>query len=435
MLIQLKVENWKSFPKLEFSALAGKERLHRDRLTSASQLGARILPVGAIYGGNASGKTNFFKALEFARRYVVEGVKPGRMIGVKPFALSAETLESPTRFQFEILVGDVFYRYSFTVNRFEVLSERLVEIRRTVEYELFVRCGEQITFGKKCKWSSALAVVAQGTQKNLLFLTNSAFQKREEFRPVYDWFQKTLLLVSPGAWSGLFDMRVNTRDPFSQQIQETLREFDVGIERLDRIEVPASRVPFHVNLQIQREDAAQEEGSGFQIGPYFVHKKDGKQTIYETVAVRAVDGDATRRTTFKLEEESEGARRLVELLPALTALRDVERSRVVFIDEFDRSLHSLVTRKLIEDYLNFCATSSTRSQLFFTTHDALLMDQNLLRRDEIWLVDKHDDRSSLCNLDAFGLRYDKSLVNAYLLGRFGGVPKLRSRKTSREQVE
>ncbi len=422
MLIRLKVENWKSFPLLEFSAIAGKERLHRERLANVSRLGARLLPIAAIYGGNASGKSNFFKALDFARQYVVDGVKPGQLIGVKPYALSMETLKSPTSFQFEILVDEVAYQYSFTVSRNEVISENLVEIRRTVEHELFDRQRERISFGKKLNASESLAVVGQGTQKNLLFLTNSVFQKREEFRRVYDWFQKTLLLISPRASCSAFDMYASSRCPFQPQNQETLQEFDVGIERIDTREVQSSQVPFQINVNIQRENAAQTEDAVFQIGPYLVRKKDDKQTIHEMVAVHSMKDDETRETFFELEDESDGTRRLLDLIPALTILRDAQTSRVVFIDEIDRSLHHLLTQKLIEDYLNDCASAS-RSQLFFTTHDALLMNQDLLRRDELWLVEKENDRSSLISLDEFRIRHDKSLLNAYLYGRFGGVPK------------
>lgn len=426
MLISFKAKNWKSFPSLEFSAVAGKERLHRNRIAQITRLKMRLLPVSAIYGGNASGKSNFFEALAFARNYVVNGVKPSQGIPVKPYALNPDLSKEPTSFEFAILVDGRAFRYAFEVTRSEVLTESLFEILQTVDRPLFERRGEQITLMGKYADDDSLRYVSFGTQKNLLFLTNSVLQRRNDFQPVYNWFRNKLLLISPNASCNTYEMYANDRSPFQLQNLEALDGFDVGIEKIDTVEVSPEQVPFQVNVQIQKEGGSFPEGALFQIGPYLIYNKDNNQSIRKMVAVHSVDGSPDKKILFELADESDGTCRLLDLIPAFTFLKDCRQDLVVFIDEIDRSLHHLLTKQLIEDYLDSCS-AETRSQLFFTTHDALLMDQKLLRRDELWLVEKNGGCSSLCSIGDFKIRHDKSLLNAYLYGRFGGVPYLSAR--------
>lgn len=426
MLISFRAKNWKSFHSLEFSAVASKEQRHKDRIAVISRPKVRLLPISAIYGGNASGKSNFFEAIAFAQQYIVDGVKPSQSIGVKPFALDLESSKKPTSFEFEIFAENKAYRYSFEVTRSEVLTESLTEILQTVERPMFKRRGGEITLEGKFVGNERLRYAGDGTQKNLLFLTNSVHQMCEEFLPVYNWFQKNLLLISPKASCNTFEMYANDRRPFQPQNQEALDAFDVGIERIGTIEIPLNQVPFQVNVIIQKESDNLPSKAKIQIGPYLVCKEEDKLSVHKMVAVHPVEGSPEKKKNFELSDESDGTCRLLNLIPAFTFLKDSQRECVIFIDEIDRSLHHLLTRKLIEDYLDLCS-EETRTQLFFTTHDALLMDQTLFRRDELWLVEKNGASSSLCSIGDFKIRHDKSLLNAYLYGRFGGVPSLTRR--------
>lgn len=425
MLIRFNAENWKSFPNLEFSAIASLERRRRKRVAKLRAPNMRILPISAIFGGNASGKSNFFEALQFAQRYIVDGIRPTQGIGVKPFLLDQESIARPTSFLFDILVNERVFRYSFSITRSEVLAEALVELLPTgQEHTLFNRTKEKISFQGNSGARDALNVVGEGTQKNLLFLTNSVLQKRSEFLAVYEWFQKTLLLISPLTTCNKSYMFANAGSPFQLQNQETLDDFDLGIKRIEAQEIPLEQLPFQVGVQIQGASENLSEGATFQYGPYLVSLMNGKLTVKKMFAVHSLDNASEREIFFELDDESDGTRRLLDLIPAFTFLRESKESRVVFIDELDRSLHHLLTRKLIEDYLEECSESS-RTQLFFTTHDALLMDQEIFRRDELWLVEKKEARSELLSLDDFQIRYDKKILNAYLYGLLGGVPRLR----------
>lgn len=423
MLIRFKAVNWKSFRDLEFSAVASSERLKSERVPVISKYRTRILPISAFYGGNASGKSNLFEALAFMRRFIVDGVKPNKPIGVKPYALNGASSRQPSFFEIELLSGDSAFRYSFSANRSEVLSETLTKIRTTREEPLFVRKGDSFElFGPKLNRNERLKFVGQGTQNNLLFLTNSVWQKCREFQEIYNWFNDTLVMIAPESTCNQYDMFANSQSLLRNPSQETLEAFDVGIEKIETAPIPWEQVNISPALRNSVEENLEENGE-VRYSQFLFRKENGNISAYKLLAVhRSEDSDETR-INFELSEESDGTRRLLDLLPALKLLEPGQNERVVFIDEIDRSLHHLLTKKLIQTYLDACSPNS-RSQLFFTTHDALLMDQELLRRDEIQLIDKNDGRSELFSLSDFALRYDKDLLKSYLFGRFGGTPKL-----------
>lgn len=136
-------------------------------------------------------------------------------------------------------------------------------------------------------------------------------------------------------------------------------------------------------------------------------------------------GEDGREIRFDLANESDGTQRVIDLLPAFLDVVNAELPKTYVIDEVDRSLHHLLTHALISSYLASC-TKGTRNQLLMTTHDALLMDQDLFRRDEMWVTERKPDGSStlVAFSDYHDVRYDKDLRKSYLQGRLGGVPHL-----------
>jgi AAA15 family ATPase/GTPase len=155
----------------------------------------------------------------------------------------------------------------------------------------------------------------------------------------------------------------------------------------------------------------------------YITRKDGELTAKKLVTYHQRQGG--QEVKFEMRQESDGSQRIIDLLPAFLAAAASDSSKVYVIDEVDRSLHTLLTRQLFEGYLS-CSGADTRSQLLFTTHDVLLMDQKLFRRDEMWVVERNPQGES--SLMAFSeykdIRYDKDIRKSYLQGRFGGVPRI-----------
>jgi uncharacterized protein len=190
MIISFSIENWMSFSdSVSFSMVASRERQHGERVSKVSKYQTRILPVAAIYGGNASGKTNFFKALNFVKLMVVKGVGPDGLIPVEPYRLDSASIEKPSRFRLELLIDEIIYEFSFAVTRKAVLEEKLVQITSTSEKVLYDRQGDIPNFDSTLGKDQFLHFAFKGTRDNQLFVTNSVSQKVDVFRPVYDWFK------------------------------------------------------------------------------------------------------------------------------------------------------------------------------------------------------------------------------------------------------
>jgi hypothetical protein len=134
-------------------------------------------------------------------------------------------------------------------------------------------------------------------------------------------------------------------------------------------------------------------------------------------------GEDGRTVSMDLDDESDGTKRLLDLLPAVHQMRS--RGRVNIVDEIDRSMHPILVRRLIEFFLTSCADSP--SQLIVTTHESNLLDLDLLRRDEIWFAEKdHEQATRLYSLADFKVRKDLEIRKHYLQGRFGAIPFLGS---------
>jgi len=430
VLINFSVYNWMSFrEKASFSMIASKERKHGKRLPRVKKYGMRILPVSALYGGNASGKTNFFKALSFAKKLVVDGTKGDEeIIQVEPFCLDASCEEAPSGFYFELLVDEVVYEFSFTITRKTVVSEKLVCITASSEKTLYERKEGKANFHGSLKDKERLNFAFEGTRDNQLFLTNSVSQKVGHFRPIHDWFKHTLELISPNSYFfPLMGEFLEEGNPLSSAMNTALPLLDTGIGRIDGEEIAFENLPLSEpdksKLKIELSDESVFSFSWRN--EYFVVSRAaaGKLTVKKLFTYhRKTDGSEEK---FEIRDESDGSRRVIELLPAFVDLSSVKLPKVYVIDELDRSLHTLLTRKLLESYLESCS-EKTRSQLLFTTHDVLLMDQNLLRRDEMWVTERNIDggTSLLSFSDYKDIRYDKDIRKSYLQGRLGGIPKI-----------
>lgn len=429
MLVSFSLENWMSFREpVTFSMIASRERQHGDRVPRLGKYSTRVLPVAAIYGGNASGKTNFFKALNFARDLIVVGTRPDGLILVEPFRLDGKMADQPSRFEFVLLIDETLYAFSFAVTREAVVEEKLVLISSASEKVLYHRRDGKIDFDDALAKDQFLQFAFQGTRDNQLFLTNSVSQKVNNFRPVYDWFRHTLVMIAPDSRFGPYDMFFDESHPGYSRMNEMLAQLDTGISRLGGEGVPFESIPLPESVKNKLlEDLKDDAVLNLMTEPknerFVVSRKGGKVVARKLVAYhpKADGGDVD----FEICQESDGSQRLINLLPAFIDLKTSGAERVYVIDEIDRSLHTLLTRRLLETYLASCSTE-TRTQLLLTTHDVLLMDQQLLRRDEMWVAERDSTgASSLISFSEYkDVRYDKDIRKSYLQGRMGGIPRI-----------
>lgn len=429
MLLRFSLENWMSFrDPVSFSMIASQERQHGDRIAKVDKYQVRVLPIAAIYGGNASGKTNFFKALNFAKNLIIKGTQPDGIINVETFQLDdSHKLDKPSCFSFELLINEIIYEFSFSLTRNLIIEEKLVQLSSYSEKILYHRMEGKPNFDNSIDNDQSLHFAFKGTHDNQLFLTNSVSQKIDAFRPIYDWFKNTLELVAPDSRFSSFEHFLNEEHPLFCSMNTMLSQLDTGITHLGGETLSFENVSLPESLKSKLREELSEGMTVLLLNSlnerYVITRKNAELTIKKLVTYhRKADGSEVK---FEMRQESDGSQRVIDLLPAFVELSSVDSKRVYIIDEVDRSLHTLLTRHLLEYFLSTCSPES-RSQLLFTTHDALIMDQKLLRRDEMWIA----ERGSLgvSNLIPFSdfkdVRYDKDIRKSYLTGRLGGIPSI-----------
>ena len=436
MLLSFTFENWKSFrDETRFSMVAGKERLYTKRLPRVERFGVRLLPISVVYGGNAAGKSNFFEALDFAKNFIVDGNKLDEPIPVQPFRLVAKSEQVPSKFSFQILCNERVFRFSFTVTRQSVLEEELTEVKKAGEKVLYIRSKDgQIRIEKSTNDDIAdeqfLEFVKRATPTNQLFITRSVSLNFDKFRPVFDWFRNELELV-PSTPDAIVSQGSTANSPSIQEsAKRIMPQLDTGIDKIGFKKVSIRDLGFPDQLIGDIDKNLKNENStafiqirGRNRANYSVERKKGKLIVYQWITYhKGRDGEEFK---FDMDEESAGTKRLFDLLPALSLIFSAGSKKVYVFDEFDQSLHTSLTRELIENYLLLC-DEQTRCQLVFTTHNLLLMTKYIFRRDEMWLAERDGEgASSMFSMYEFKKTGSKNdLYRAYVAGRFGGGPKL-----------
>lgn len=303
-----------------------------------------------------------------------------------------------------------------------MISEKLVRVTSASKRVLFARDGGRIEFAPGMKRLQFLRFAFEGTRENELFLTNSVSQNVDHFRPVSDWFREHLRLGGPAIG---ITHRISHDNQLKGRVSHLLRQFNTGIEDLNSTEIPLESVPMLGEVRSDIIATLREDHWVTISGPtgqlFSITRDDVRLRAAKLVANhRNADGTAI---TVDIVMESAGSRHLIELLPFLVELSDPKQGTICVIDELGRSLHPALTRELVEAFLERC-NEHGRSQLIFTTHDIHLMDQLLLRRDEMWVTERLSSGGTrLYSFSEFkGLRADTDLRRAYINGQLGGVP-------------
>ena len=442
MLISFSVKNWKSFrDQATLSMVASLERQHRDRLAQIRKRAPalRLLPITAIYGGNASGKSNLVKALDFAQSFIVDGTKKiTAAIPRQHFRLDKSKINEPTRFSFTILVNEdgaeKIYEFSFALTEKEVVEEELKRFffsNGTEKEELLYRRQKdrpELELGAHLQNDARLDFSFKATRTNQLFLTASVSQNIETFRSVYDWFHKSLTVLFPESKFQRLDLLGDESSPLYSRMNELFSYFDTGIERLDGDVIPWDKISSMIDIEFKNYLESLEEGMTLRLElrpALFVSVTKTNEELLVRRLLAVHKGNDGMDVPFNFGDESDGTKRLLDIIPILASVPSVTHPPVFVIDELDSSLHSNLTRKIVELYLDGCSQSS-RAQIIFTTHDTTLLDQDVLRRDEMWIAERNvAGASSLMSLSEYkDVRYDKDIRKSYLQGRMGGVPKI-----------
>lgn len=415
MLLEFSVTNYRSIRETQILRMTASKYYKGLEETNCFDAGvnglSKLLRVAVIYGPNAAGKSNLFRALHFMQNFVLlsHSHQEGQTVNAAPFALDICMKNEPSEFEIFFVQDDVRYQYGFAVNKVRVTREWLMAFPEGKAQRWYVR--EYDAKEEKDRWyfgskfTGRRRIWQEATRKNALFLSTAIQLNNEQLKPVFGWFQNRLATILPGAQINLgLSIDQCASEEGTQHIMAFMNSADIGISGVvvKKITLPPVKPEMlppemlqPLKNQILREKAIADIR--------FLHKTDAGESI-----------------SFKFDDESDGTKKIFAFAgPWLDVLA---KGRILFIDELDTSLHPLMVRFLIGLVQN-PEINKHNAQLIFTTHDTSVLDIDLFRRDQVWFVEKDREQASrLYPLSDFKPRKGEALAKGYLNGRYGALP-------------
>ena len=442
MLLQFSVQNFLSIKsEVVLNMAPTKSRTMRDHeITDARNKKTTALPLASIYGANASGKSNLVKAMAFAQKTITQGTRGDQKTGALPHRLDPQFENQPSRFEFVFKHDGVLYTYGFVVSPEVVHEEWLFAYFSNQEAKVFERTTQDGTTKvepgakliKDAGGARFIEFIAKSTRPNQLFLAEAVEKNIEFVKPVAHWFSDHLKIIEADAHFFALAAQASADGGLLEHLSRFLRIADTGVKgiRSVREEVDLEKYLGISSAQTEeiREKLLSQTNEG-HAGVFEVTKAGRTSSLR-----REEDGTIVRhelktehqqtdggKVNFDISSESDGTRRLMHLAPML--LRMSQRDMVFVVDELDRSLHTRLAKLFIKSVVTSVSSKELRGQLILTTHNTNLLDRKLLRRDEIWFMQKDNEGTShLTSLAEFKVSDGLNYENGYLNGRFGAIP-------------
>jgi AAA15 family ATPase/GTPase len=408
MFINFSLSNYKSFKnKTTLSFVASSIKEYQETHVIESERFSLLKSV-AVYGANASGKSNFLKGLVFMRWFVINSSKETQAkepIDVDPFRLNSSTESEPSEFEVEMLIDEVRYRYGFRTDNKRILAEWLFEGTKNKEYPCFLRIEQDFKLWKRFEEGEKLE---SKTRDNALFLSVVSQFNGKKAQDVIGWFDNVTPIHGLNLSEGNYSKKTAELlmdEEHSSFIKDLIRKADFGIEDISIGEFDLLEIG---NENFKAEVERLKTDFGINLKTINTHHKKFDE-----------NGDYLENIKFNLnKEESEGTRKFFAIIGFI--YEAVKSGKTVIMDEFDSRLHTLLCTAVLEV---FNSKSNLKGQFLFTTHDTNLMIKGFLRRDQIYRVEKNDFGSSdLRSIVEYKPRIDAPIEDKYLGGRYGGIP-------------
>ncbi len=416
MLVEFRVGNYRSFREEQtLSLVASKDTELGNNCVDRGKL--QLLKATGIYGPNASGKSNFIRAMFFMKDIVIKSAdyQLGKKLPVQPFLFDEKLQKEPSSFEVTFYYDEVRYRYGFTATNKRIYDEWLFAYPKERAQTWFIREFNSKTGQTQWDWGSKKLKgerenLKDKTRDNVLFLSVGSQWNNKQLTTIYDWFRKKLQVIgSIGLfypitvkllWKTMKEKKMG--EEINKFVIDFLKDADLGIYNLKIKKSDIDEIEFLREIPEEiRGELMERLDENIMFKVEFLHRnKKTKKEIY-----------------LPLHEESDGTRRFFELAgPWLLACNN---GITVFIDEIEASLHSLLVRELIK----FIHKNTEGAQLVFATHDTTLLDPELFRRDQIWFTEKDEyDSTHLYPMYDYKPRKGEAMQKGYLAGRYGAIP-------------
>lgn len=438
MLIRFAIKNLFSFKEeTEFNLLPGRvKRLNHHKY---ERNGIEVLKLSALYGANGSGKSNLIRSISLLKTLVLSGEIPPALNNQK-FKLSKSNLSEPTELAIEFFANNSIYYYSVSVNDGKIIDEYFSSNDKNQEDEMiFHRKHEDnktsIEFFKEFEDNKENQVLKKVIETDLLkphqplftllnSISNNAFI---DIRVAFEWIGRGLTIIYPFTKPNSLAHLMDAKKGFKEFANELMCSFNTGIANL-KVEEKSIEDFFGEDNQADIDDIKSELKNNPEKVILRRIKTENEEIVIvnengKVIAKRLFfehKGEKNENVEFKISEESDGTRRLLEYLPAWSDL--INFTPTFIIDEIERSIHPLIIKELID---KFSKDESTKGQLIFSTHESNLLDQEVFRTDEIWFTEKNiSGATKVYSLSDFKEHNTIDIRKGYLNGRYGAIPFL-----------
>jgi AAA15 family ATPase/GTPase len=419
MLMEFTVDNFKSVKNsVKFSMLSST----KDKSNSFKIRDYKLLSSAIIYGANASGKSNFLRAMAFMSSFVLNRFKilqSTDKLPYEPFKLCTETENSSSSFEIVLFINQIKYRYGFEMDSETIYAEWLFADEKGKEAKLFVRDMDENDYVNPNKFKEGFVFFDKKNQKikvskNQLFIWKCDQEDGEISKSILKWFNNFNMIDGMDHQGYInFTMKKMEDNNFKNKIIELVKTADIDI---DDIAIEEDDVPLEIIEKLPMPESIKKE----------IINDGGLKSIKVNTKHKKYDenGNVVGEVVFELDkEESKGTRKFFAMSAPI--IDTLQNGKVLIIDELDASLHPILTQHLIKLFHN--ETINTKNaQLIFATHDTNLLKPHIFRRDQIWLSEKDKYGSTdLYSLSQFkGVRANEDFEKQYIQGKYGAIPYL-----------
>lgn len=442
MLIRFVAKNIFSFrDQIEFNLLPNRSQNLPHHKVKVNDI--EFLRFGAIYGANASGKSNLIKAISLLQSTVKEGKILLKFEDYKFKLSKASGLDhEPISLGVEFKVENTVFYYSLSVSNRTILHEYLAESTKQEDKVIFERelisGSTKIELSKNYLKTEKDKLFAEILAEKLIlsdellltFLGNKYSNSFKEIFSAFNWFRETLIVLFPDSKPQGLAYNLDSKKDLLNFTKTLLPTLNLGIESLEverknlkdyfSDDLPHEKDLEKLRVNPEKMVILKNSFTGEEIS---IVNENGELVGLKLKTIHKNEGN--EKIVFDLFEESDGTVRLLEYIPALQEI--IHKPKVYVIDEIERSIHPIIMKEIIN---KLTSEKNLQGQLIFSTHETNLLDQDSLRTDEIWFVEKDDTGcSKLYSLSDFKTHHTLSLEKGYLKGRFGGIPFLNNLQT------
>jgi hypothetical protein len=458
MIVEFSVGNFLSFKDIKKFSFVGVSSEHEGQEYSFENVfyspdRTKLLKSSIFYGANASGKSNFIKAFGFVTNFILKSFineydSNENITGLIPFLLNNKNIVEPSHFEIIFFIGDTRFRYGFELDKYKIHSEWLFSLTNSSrETMLFTRTLEEgILTNKNRKFKEGENKDFQNaTHQKSLFLSTLAHFNCEISRKIQDFFRDSVWVIN-GNDAFLMEKvgqltikKFIEEDRFKSQLIQFFKSIKIGFEDIEikenvdnvqtfdreKILTGVLEKKFPIELVNEFKDSLNAVKQVQQKMQLLENQKNNeskkielgfKHFQYDDI------GNLIDSTILHWSLQSVGTQKLFRLFGLL--IESIEKGKLLVIDEFDSSLHTLLTQELIK---LFHTKTNKKGQLLIAVHDTNLLKKEIFRRDQIWFFEKEKNGStdfySLVQYKEF-VRNDASFEKGYLEGRYGGIPYL-----------